>query len=326
MKAEKFELSPPTLRELTAALKAPLAANFEHSNVEVVQCPDLRRAPFHLAMQGLSGNEKAADVGGQPNLFPTPIKESIWSLTDIAKAMEMSPEKGSLLGAGAGPFHQVGQNCELTPNISWQQSFENVHNGSYVAKIDPEVMDVRVIPSPSLNCALMINLFGSAGEPGEVIKVTARKRIGKQNSFTECIRRALHARYGDTQTISLGGVFLVRSGKIHYHIMPDFPADLPFKNFTHLNDWLEYRDFSIPTVCCSVLHSADPDKKMALRMEHTHCFSPNGQHAGGHYHFDVDPEGEIVEYEGYFTTAKVIYRLGRPAVTLEGDLHDELHQ
>jgi len=47
---------------------------------------------------------------------------------------------------------------------------------------------------------------------------------------------------------------------------------------------------------------------LALRIDHTHCFSQHGQ--GGHYHYDVTPE--TVEYEGYFTLAEKVYRVDKP--------------
>ena len=72
MRTERYPLSPPGLEELAKVLEAPLAANYEHIAVSVVECPDLRAAPFNLATTGLSGNEKISDVGGQPNLFPSP--------------------------------------------------------------------------------------------------------------------------------------------------------------------------------------------------------------------------------------------------------------
>jgi hypothetical protein len=323
MHVQKFPLSPPSLDELAQKLRAPLVANYEHSTVTVVQCPDLRKAPFNLATEGLSGDEKVADVGGQPNLFPLPRLDSIWSMADIAKSMEMSPERGSLIGAGAGPFHKIGMNCELSPNMSWEGGLGNINNQTRYAKISSETGHVCIENSPTMDCALMINLYGSVGGPGPVIKVTARQRKGTEKSFTECIRKALYAAYGDSQTISLGGVFLIKSGRTHYHVMPDFPSEneLPFKDFTQLNNWLTYHDFDGPVVCMSVLHSADPGRKMGLRLEHTHGFSPNGGNAGGHYHYDLEEGGEI-KYEAYFNTAKMIYRLDKPAVTLEKDLHD----
>ncbi|KAL2114067.1 hypothetical protein VUR80DRAFT_1070 [Thermomyces stellatus] len=321
MHTEKLALSPPSLDELAEALKAPIAANFEHSSVSVAPCPDLREAPFHLATEGLSGQEKAADVGGQPNLFPRPKFECTWSIPDIAMAMEMSGDKGSLVGAGAGPFHVVGQNCELAPNLSWQGGFDKVVNGTKFTQINRDNGAAQVKGDLSLGCALMINLYGSLGDPGPVLKVTAKNRTGAEKSFTECIRKALHAVYGD-RTISLGGVVLIKSGKSRYHIMPDFPpeSELPFESPKELNDWLTYHDFNGPIVCLSVLHSADPG--LGLRMEHTHGFSTKGAHAGGHYHYDVEGGDDEIEYEAYFNTAKTLYRVDKPEVTLERDLHD----
>ncbi|KAM0542435.1 hypothetical protein ACHAPJ_012798 [Fusarium lateritium] len=315
MHTQKYPLSPPSLDELAEKLKAPLAANYEHSAVSVVSCPDLREAPFNLATEGLSGDEKIADVGGQPNLFPRPRLNTIWSMTELAKAMDMDPAKGGLLGAGAGPFHVIGQNCELAPNLGWQNGFDNVDNQSRYAEINRNTGAIKVEKSPSLDCALMINLYGSSGNPGPVIKITARKRKGSEKSFAECIRKALHQAYGDTRTVSLGGLFLVKAGKARYHIMPDFPPeeDLPFKDRKQVDDWLTFHDFDGPILCLSVLHSADPGDEMGLRIEHTHAYSAVGKNAGGHYHYDLEDTDEEVEYEAYFNTAKVIYRLDRPA-------------
>lgn len=316
MHAEKYSLTPPSLEDLVQQLKFPLSANYEHFSVGVVSCPDLREPPFYLATEGLGGDEKISDVGGQPNLFPTPRFIAKYSLLDIAKAMDMKPEKGSLIGAGAGPFHVIGQNSELAPNISWQDGFNNVNNQSHYTKIDRDTGSVILDKCPSSDCALMVNLFGSLGNPGPVLKITARKRIGAQKSFTECIRQRLTTAYGPSQLISLSGVFLLKSGKAKLHIMPDFPSQdkLPFKSREDVEKWLTFHEFEAPIVCLSVLHSGVQGEQLGLRMEHTHCFSADGREVGGHYHFDLDGEGDgDVEYEAYFNTAKTLYRIERPA-------------
>ncbi|OQO04436.1 hypothetical protein B0A48_09358 [Cryoendolithus antarcticus] len=195
----KYTLTPPPLEDLATRLQSALAKNYGHSSVTVSQCPDLRLPPFHLATQGLSSNECIADVGGQANLFPKPRLECKYSLLKIAKAMEMGPEVGSLVGAGAGPFHVVGQNCELAPTLSWKGSFENIENRTYVAKIAKDSGEAIVSKCPSTDCALMVNLFGSSGLPGPVLKITARGRQGSEGSFPKCISTALHEAYGDSQ-------------------------------------------------------------------------------------------------------------------------------
>ncbi|KAJ4352233.1 uncharacterized protein N0V89_007580 [Didymosphaeria variabile] len=319
MQTVKIPLSPPTLKEIAAALQFPLAANYKHATVDVVLCPDLREAPFHLATEGLSGAEKISDVGGQPNLFPQPRLDCKWSLLDIARAMEMDPRGGGLLGAGAGPFHVVGRNCELVPNLSWSDGFDNVTNGTYVAQIKDGNPSVE--RCSSLDCALMVNLYGSLGGPGQVIKITARGRVEKEKSITELMQKALADAYSD-RMVSLGGIFVVKRGKSYYHIMPDFPPEeeLPWDNPKQVNDWLTYHEFEAPVVCLSVLHSADPGSKLGLRMEHTHCASVDGRDVGGHYHGDID--GDEIEYEGYFNVAKTLYRIEKPEVTLGRELHD----
>jgi hypothetical protein len=318
MKTDRYPLDAPSLEELAQKLKPALESNYTHSSVSVETCPDLRKSPFHLATEGLTGDERIADVGGQPNLFPSPRLECKYSLPELAQAMEMDPKRGSLIGAGAGPFHVLGTNSELAPNLSWENGFDHINNQTHFAKINKPDGKVSVQKCPSTDCALMINLFGSAGLPGPVLKITARGRTGSYKSFSECIRHALNAAYGDERPVSLGGAFVIKSGRSHYHVMPDFPLK-PFESAKQLNEWLTYHDFDAPIVCLSVLHSADPGKAMGLRMEHTHCFSAEGENKGGHYHYD---EGGDVEYEAYFNTAKAIYRIDRPEVTLERDLHD----
>ena len=328
MATTQYPLSPPSLEELAQTLGPALKANYKESSISVKACPDLRRPPYYLASEGLSGRECVADIGGQPNLFPEPRLDKKYSLVSMAEKMGMSQDRGHFLGAGAGPFHAVGSNCELAPNLSWEDGFSDISNLTYFTMVDRtnEKHVTRCERSSSTDCALMMNLYGSSGLHGPVLKVTARGRKGTQKSFTECIRRALYDAYGDTRPISLGGVFVINSGTAHFHVMPDFPpkSKLPWTTREQLNEWLTYHDFEAPIVCLTVFHSADPGKKLGLRMEHTHCFTVDNGGGGGHYHGDLDVSDGVdeVEYEAYFNTAKTIYRIDRPEVTLEKDLHD----
>jgi hypothetical protein len=149
----------------------------------------------------------------------------------------------------------------------------------------------------------MCNLYGCEGTTGSVLRITASNRTGSLN-FTDAIRGAIEETYGE-RTVSLGGVFIIKAGKAKLHVMPDF-SKTPLNTTEEKLSWLRFYDMSAPLVCLSVLHSHDPG--MALRMEHTHCFSRHGE--GGHYHFDTTPEE--VEYEGYFNLAEVLYRIDRP--------------
>lgn len=330
MHVTEYKLKSVRLDEVIKAIQPALQSNYAEVVVETAQCPDLRLAPFHLASEGLSGRPVVSDIGGQPNLFPSPQLDKRYSMVAVARdCMQMSPEQGMLIGAGAGPFHVIGQNSELAPNLAWKNGFSNVENLTHYTKMDATESGLKPVceKCSSTDCALMMNLYGSSGLPGSVLKISAHKRVGSMKSFTDVIRFALHDHFGDETPVSLGGVFVIKKGRTNFHVMPDFPPSdqLPFKDPKQLNDWLTYHDFSVQghgkgdeIVCLTVLHSADPDKKMGLRMEHTHCFSKDGR--GGHYHYDL--EDEDVEYEGYFNVAEAIYRVDRPQVTLERDLHD----
>ncbi|KAL4940233.1 hypothetical protein BDV06DRAFT_24113 [Aspergillus oleicola] len=320
----------PPLSELASVIEHALKGNFVHAAAEVVPCPDLREKPWSLAAEGLAGRPCIADVGGQANLFPSPNFDARFSLLGLAKSMQMSPQKSFLLGAGAAPWQDIEHNAELAPNVSLKgrddakPDFDDpasldVINESRVVEVLPATKgnSINCRPSPTNNCALMVNLFGSNGSAGPVLKVTARSRRGALN-FTNAIRAGLLDAYGEDHPISLGGVFLLKSGKAKFHVMPDFPApsDLPFRDRAQLeNEWLEYQTCEGPVVCLTVFHSADPEG-LGLRMEHTHCFDGEGGNKGGHYHYDLDDDEhghrEEVEYEAYLNVAEVVYRIDRP--------------
>ncbi|KAK7420807.1 hypothetical protein QQX98_002611 [Neonectria punicea] len=308
----KLALSPPPLDDLASAIRAGLQTNFSTSDVSVSAPPDLRHAPFFLAGPGLSGNVRVADVGGIPNLRPSPNLDAKFDLLNISELMEMSQSGGLLVGAGAGPFHHLGCNSELVPNIAYGSAADGVlKNCTRYAKItqDGGVRCEKV--GESTGFGLMANLLGCDGETGPTLHVTAKGRKAKE-SFTESIRTAIRAVYGE-KLISLGGVFVIHKGKSKLHVMPDF-SDKPLHEPKDLDRWLRYFDTDPPLVCLSVFHSGD-DGDLGLRMEHTHCFAAEGEAAdgrGGHYHGDIDETMQDVEYEGWFNVAEVVYRIGQP--------------
>ncbi|KAJ5669154.1 hypothetical protein N7462_010224 [Penicillium macrosclerotiorum] len=310
--------NPPPLNELAPVIEKALQANFIDATVSVVQCPDLRQPPFHLAGPGLSGDPCVADVGGQKNLFPRPNLDAKFAFRSLAADMQMSEEEDQfLIGAGAAPFHDTGYNAELAVDIYCQSGKhvdfdevkgDRVTNGSRIIQVDADGSPLCQ-PISSLNCGLMVNLFGSKGQAGPVLKITTRARTGEKN-FTDCIRLGLAEHYGDDIPISLGGVFLLKKGRAKFHIMPDFPKpeNLPFKNRDEVENWLTYHVFEAPVVCLTVMHSSDPEG-LGLRMEHTHCFETEGNRKGGHYHYDVLDGDEEVEYEAYLNVASTVYKI-----------------
>ncbi|KAL4771831.1 hypothetical protein BDW60DRAFT_216868 [Aspergillus nidulans var. acristatus] len=304
--------NPPPLSELAPIITRALQQNFAHASASVTQCPDLRKPPYGLAAPGLSGT-LASQI---PNF------NAKYSLLSLARDMEMSAERGFVLGAGAASFQDIGHNAELAPNVAWQaregvkelalgdpDCVDIINKTHVIEVVAGEADSVNCRRARSTNCALMVNLFGSRGLPGPVLKITARGRTGPAN-FTNAIRAGLFEAYGDSHPISMGGVVLLKAGKARFHVMPDFPApeDLPFKDRRVLEQkWLKYHTCEAPVVCLTIFHSADPEG-LQLRMEHTHCFDLEGSRKGGHYHYDLETDsGGEVEYEAYLNTAVVSF-------------------
>jgi len=85
--------------------------------------------------------------------------------------------------------------------------------------------------------------------------------------------------------------------------MPSFPP----KDSPGDGSWLAFFETGTPLTCLSVMVSKDVHGD-DLRLEHSHFWSQDGS-TGGHYHHDLTPE--IVAYEGYFSPAASLFRLGR---------------
>ncbi|CAN7985898.1 unnamed protein product [Ixodes hexagonus] len=301
-KVAKHPLHRPSLEEVAEAMSDGLKNNFEHVQVEVVDCPDLQQKPFMLASEGICGKPRLADVGGVPYLVPIVQTDKIYNLDNVVRQADM-PD-GFVIGAGAGPYHTVGINCEMMHNMKCGQ---NPVNNSHYAKIGEDGNYVLgKLSEPCCEFCLMGNLLISEGKQGKVIKVSAKKRTGQEN-FVTAMRKGLQAKYG-TDPVGIGGAFLLAQGKAKLHIMPKF-STAPLLTDAAMNQWLKFFEMSAPLVCLSTFVSHDPG--WDLRIEHTHCFSDHEQ--GGHYHYDTTPDE--VEYLGYFNVAEWLYRIDAPAST-----------
>lgn len=138
---KKVILQKPKLEEVAKILNDGLAKYFEHASVSVVDCPDLTQSPFHLAAPGLGGQTAIADVGGPPFLVPLVQRDKKYSFEQIASLVaEKTSENAFLIGASAGPFHLVGQNCELMPNVLMKRTesgvFEMIKNNTHYSKVN----------------------------------------------------------------------------------------------------------------------------------------------------------------------------------------------
>jgi hypothetical protein len=305
----RVQLAPPSLEELSKAIASGLASNFQESAVAVEPCPDLRKAPFHLAGEGLCGSPCIGDIGGPPYLQPPDLSKK-YDLLDIGTLMGLSKQRGMMLGAGAGPFHVLGMNTELMPNVAY--SGHDVVNKTRYAKIDSHAEPDNDVVCEELKSStgfgLMANLYASEGLPGPALHIRASNRTGDLN-FTDAILAGIRKAFGD-QLVSIGGVFVIQQGKANFHVMPDFPTK-PFETRQDIEDWLRFFDFEAPMTCLSVLHSGD-DQGLSLRREHTHCFATDGRKLGGHYHYDLDNAKEKIVYEGWFHPAEAVCRIDQP--------------
>ncbi|CAN7987215.1 unnamed protein product, partial [Ixodes pacificus] len=233
------------------ALSDGLRSNFEHVQVDVVDCPDLQQKPFMLASEGICGQPRLADIGGVPYLVPIVQTDKIYDLEKVMKQTDV-PD-GFAIGAGAGPYHTVGINCEMMLNTKCGQ---NPVNNSHYAKIGEDGSCVLgKLSGPPCEFCLMGNFLISEGKQGKVIKVSAKKRTGQEN-FVTAMRNGLKAKYG-TEPVGMGGAFLLAQGKAKLHIMPMF-STAPLLTDAAMNQWLKFFEMNAPLVCLSTFVSHDP--------------------------------------------------------------------
>eukprot|EP00123_Amoebidium_parasiticum_P015482 comp22995_c0_seq1/m.36616 comp22995_c0_seq1/g.36616 ORF comp22995_c0_seq1/g.36616 comp22995_c0_seq1/m.36616 type:complete len:303 (-) comp22995_c0_seq1:664-1572(-) len=302
MKVESKPLHVPDLADLAQALQAGLEQNFAKVTVEAVDCPDLTQPPFYLAAPGICGQARLIDVGGPKYLTPLVNREKNYNFPEIA-ALAGLPG-AFIIGAGAGSHRVMGVNSELMPNLHLESQSQNTH----VATVDQNDQSKYVLQKyHSHDFSLMVNVLASEGLRDKVVHVRTECRTGPDN-FVSCMRKALQKHYG-SQTVGLGGVFVISSGTIKAHVMPDFSC-VPLDTQQQVDDWLCFYPMEAPLTCLSVFVS--DDMGLDLRVEHTHFFSPLEHGCGGHYHHDLDSSKEKVVYEGYFVPAHTMHRVDQP--------------
>ncbi|KAK2828763.1 hypothetical protein Q5P01_019797 [Channa striata] len=308
-KTEKVQLHVPDLEELRGVLQTGLESNFADVRVNVVECPDLTKDPFHFPVKGLCGNPRITDVGGVPYLVPLAQKDKEYNMNIISKEVELPG--AFILGAAAAPSRIIGMNAELMPLVLTEAEGRPAVNSSYFSCINPAngqcLQEKYSDRFSECNFSLLGNLYACEGNSGKVIEVRAKKRTGG-HSLVTALRRALEGCYPD-KSLALGGTFVIQKGKAKIHIMPREFSVCPLNTNEDVNNWLKHFEVNAPLICQSVLVSRDPG--LDLRMEHTHCFSHHGE--GGHYYIDTTPE--CVEYLGYFLPAEFVYRIDRPKDT-----------
>jgi Domain of Unknown Function (DUF1907) len=163
---------------------------------------------------------------------------------------------------------------------------------------------------------MMLKMAFIEGKQGKVLKVSAKKRTGKEN-FISSMRLALSEHFSE-ETVGLGGVFLLKEGSARQHCMDQFSA-VPLQTEEELNNWLTFHEMRSPLIAVGTFVSNEAD--LDLRLQHFHSFSLHGE--GGHYHDDTTPD--TVEYEGYFTLGARIVRIDRPVESFKRKVDTSCH-
>ena len=107
LKIEKGTFKDYSLEDISDALKKGLTENFKNVEVEVVDCPNLR--DWDCQSEGISGNQKIIDVGGEPYMHDPKFIGAEFDYQEISKMIDS--EKSYALGAGSGAMSCLDGHC-----------------------------------------------------------------------------------------------------------------------------------------------------------------------------------------------------------------------
>ncbi|MEL0117225.1 MAG: DUF1907 domain-containing protein [Pelagibacteraceae bacterium] len=306
---EKANFKKISLEEIAKALQAGLSQNYKKVDVKIVDCPNLKN--WGCPAEGLSGNQKIIDVGGEPYMHDKRYIGAEFDYEEIAKLI--GSEKSYALGAGSGAMSCLEGHCG---ELIIDDNLITKDNRSIIAKVGKNKECITEKYNGRKHGGLG-NIFYSDGKTEKVLKITINGRSGKQGSLPQAIRAALinQLNLKNNNHIALGGIFRVIKGQIRAHVQPDY-EDIKHEYYDPklmkcTKDFLQFYEPVGPNLqCYSVLWTGDPTEgKLNLREsgEHTHFYDFKNKSCSGHYHFDVTPDE--IEYEGYFNTADTVYRV-----------------
>ena len=309
LKFESAKFNTPSLFDMGKALEKGLKENYQEVQVDVVDCPDLRQ--WSCPAEGISGNEKIIDVGGEPYMHDPKFIGAEFDYEEISK--KIGSEKSYVLGAGSGAMSCLNGHCgELIVN----ENLITSESKSVVARVGKK-KECIVEKYTARKHGGLSNIYYSDGKKGKVIQVKVKSRSGKQGSLSQSMRLALnkYLPVQDNKHVALAGVFRILKGKIKTHVQPDY-NDIKIeyydsKQMKCIKDFLQFYEPVGPELqCYSVLWTGDPTGgNLNLREsgEHTHFHSYKNSKDAGHYHFDVTPNE--IECIGYFNIPKEVYRV-----------------
>ncbi len=295
-----------------------LKENYKDVKVDIVDCPNLKQ--WDCPAEGISGNEKIIDVGGEPYMHDPQFIGAEFDYEEISK--NIRSQKSYALGAGSGAMSCLSGHCgELVVN----ENLITSESKSVVARVGKD-KECIVEKYTARKHGGLSNIYFSDGQKGKVIQIKVKRRSGKQGSLPQSMRGALnkYLPVKDNRHVALAGVFRILNGKIKSHVQPDY-NDIKIKYYDPkqmkcVKDFLQfYQPVGPELQCYSVLWTGDPTGgNLNLREsgEHTHFHSYKHNRDAGHYHFDVTPNE--IEYEGYFNISKEVYRVNNIYKELTG--------
>ena len=309
LKIEKSKFKKYPLNKISEALQNGLSSNYKVVEVLIVDCPNLR--DWGCPSEGISGNQKIIDVGGEPYMHDPKFIGTEFDYEEISKMI--GSEKSYALGAGSGAMSCLDGHCgELIIN----ENLITSESKSIIARVGKDKECIAEKYTARKHGGLG-NVFYTDGVQGKVIKIKIKGRSGEQGSLSQAMRKALtdNLQIKGNDHIALGGVFRILNGKIKSHVQPDY-KDIKHeyydpKQMKCVKDFLQFYESVGPELqgYC-VLWTGDPtggDLNLRESGEHTHFHSYTKENIAGHYHFDVTPEE--IEYECYFNTAEEVHRV-----------------
>ena len=309
LKIEKADFKEISLDKISEALQNGLIKNYQQVEVSVQDCPNLKE--WGCPAEGISGNERIIDVGGEPYMHDPKHLGAEFDYEEISR--KIGSEKSYALGAGSGAMSCLDGHCgELVIN----ENLITSESKSIIARVGTNKKCITEKYTARKHGGLG-NVYYTDGVKGKVIKIKIKGRSGDQGSLPQAMRKALtdNLPIKDNEHIALAGIFRVLKGQIKSHVQPDY-ADIKHeyydaKQMKCVKDFLQFYEPVGPELQgYSVLWTGDPTGgNLDLREsgEHTHFHSYTKENVAGHYHFDVTPND--IEYEGYFNIAKEVHRV-----------------
>ena len=309
LKIEKADFKEISLEKISEALQSGLIKNYYQVEVSVQDCPNLKE--WGCPAEGISGNERIIDVGGEPYMHDPKHLGAEFDYEEISK--KIGCEKSYALGAGSGAMSCLDGHCgELVIN----ENLITSESKSIIARVGTNKECIAEKYTARKHGGLG-NVYYTDGVKGKVIKIKIKGRSGDQGSLPQAMRKALtdNLPIKDNEHIALAGIFRILKGQIKSHVQPDY-ADIKHeyydaKQMKCVKDFLQFYEPVGPELQgYSVLWTGDPTGgNLDLREsgEHTHFHSYTKENVAGHYHFDVTPND--IEYEGYFNIAKEVHRV-----------------